>query len=78
MKFSRARFSSPQGHEIVWRGGQSVNAFQLSASEGWDLTAEPLGLVALHASRAEPLFLPWALVGPCDVLGDAKGVKKAS
>lgn len=77
MKFTIVRLNAPKGLEIVWRGSADT-LWQLHAASGWDCSAVEHGIVALHPSRVEPLFLPWAIVGTCDVAPDAKGVKKAS
>ena len=77
MKFTIVRLNAPKGLEIVWRNVLTTT-WQLTTAEGWRCEATEHGVMALHDSRTEPLFVPWALVGTCDVAADGKAVKKAS
>ena len=70
MKFAVVQLANPKGTPIVWRGSLQ-DTFQLTAEGGWALTASEHGVVGHHPSRHLDLFLPWSLVGPCDVLDDA-------
>ena len=74
MKFSKVRLSSPTGVELAWRGSSS-SVFQLEVSQGWSMYSAEHGIVATHDSRPEHLFLPWSIVGTCDVLPEADAVK---
>ena len=77
MKFSRVRFASPTGMELLWRNS-SQSVFQLDSASGWDLTADTNGVIGIHESRPLSLFVPWTQVAHCDILADAKPAKKAS
>jgi len=66
MKFSKIQFVNPKGLEIVVRG-VSTSVYQLESVTGWDLADSEYGVVARHETRGA-LFLPWGLIGPCDVL----------
>jgi hypothetical protein len=78
VKFTIVRLNSHKGVEIVWRNVLTTT-WQLEQSQGWECSAVEHGVLALHSTREQPLFLPWSMVASCDVAPAEKMLgKKAS